>query len=224
MAAAGETHIAFPRRVRDVPGLPPRVFDAIDVAATGLFGLEGALAAAHAGLDVLGVVVVGFLVALGGGILRDVLLGDLPPAAFRSPVRIVVALAAAVLAFVAFATIDTVPTALLAVLDAVGMALFAVTGAQKAVEHGMSLWVVGVLGTLTATGGGILRDVLLRRTALVLSESVYGTAALLGAVLTGVLLRTMPLPRLALLLGFVSAAALRIAAYFGDWQLPRIDG
>ncbi|KTR99647.1 membrane protein, partial [Microbacterium testaceum] len=101
------------------------------MAATALFGLEGAAAAAHAGFDLLGVVVVGLIVALAGGVLRDVLLGDLPPAALRTPSRIVAGLTGALVAFVFIEVVDAFPVLPLQILDAIGLALFAVTGAQK---------------------------------------------------------------------------------------------
>lgn len=202
--------------------LSARAFDAIDLAATALFGIEGAAAAAHAGLDVLGVIVVGFVVALAGGMLRDVLLGDLPPAALRSPSRIVTALVAASATFVLVAAVDAIPTLLLQTLDAVGLALFAVTGAQKASEHGSNLWVIAMLGAVTATGGGVLRDVLLDRIPFVLSQSVYATAALAGSLAAGILLKTTGRARLALTVGFVVAFVLRMLAVLLDWQLPRL--
>ena len=204
------------------PRIASRLFDGIDIAATALFAIEGAAAAAHSGLDLLGVVVVGFLVALAGGILRDVLLGDLPPAAFRSPVRIIVALAVSLLTFFALSAVDAFPTLVVATLDAIGLALFAVTGAQKAFEHGLSLWIVTALGAVTATGGGVVRDLLLDRTPFVLSESVYGTAAIAGALATGILLKTTRMPRLALAVGFLVAFTLRMFAIAFDWQLPRM--
>lgn len=214
------TAAADARKTR--PTLSARAFDAVDIAATALFGIEGAAAAAHAGLDLLGIVVVGFLVALAGGIIRDMLLGDLPPAAFRSPSRIIVALAASVAAFLLVGVVDVIPPFLLATLDAVGLALFAVTGAQKAYEHGCNLWVVTILGGITATGGGVLRDIILQRTPYVLSESVYGTAALAGAFATGIVLKTTRMPRLALACGFGVAFVLRMLAVIFDWQLPRL--
>ncbi|MET0734541.1 MAG: TRIC cation channel family protein [Microbacterium sp.] len=204
------------------PRLSTRLFDGIDIAATGLFAIEGAAAAAHAGLDLLGVVVVGFIVALAGGILRDVLLGDLPPAAFRSPARIIVAVAAALLTFFVLGAVDAFPVIVLSTLDAIGLALFAVTGAQKAYEHGHNLWVVTALGAVTATGGGVIRDLLLDRTPFVLSESVYGTAAVAGSLATGILLKTTRMPRLALAVGFAVAFGVRMLAIVFDWQLPRI--
>lgn len=213
------------RGARDRAGstLGARAFDAIDIAATALFGIEGAAAAAHAGLDLLGIVVVGFIVALAGGIIRDLLLGDLPPAALRSPSRIITALVAAVATFVLIGPIDAAPVLLLQTLDAVGLALFAVTGAQKAYAHGSNLWVIAILGTVTATGGGVVRDLILNRTPFVLSESVYGTAALAGALATGILLITTRRPRLALWVGFAVAFVLRMLAIAFDWELPRLS-
>ena len=95
--------------VRPVPGRPSlgaRAFAALDIIATGVRGVEGAALAAHAGFDLLGVLVVGFVTAVVGGMLRDVLLGDLPPAALRSSSRILVALAASGAAFVLLRLVD----------------------------------------------------------------------------------------------------------------------
>lgn len=210
----------MPRAAR--PRLSARAYDAIDLAATALFGIEGAAAAARAGLDLLGILVVGFIVALAGGIIRDVLLGDLPPAAFRSPSRIIAALAGALIAFFAVGLVDVTPPLLLSTLDAIGLALFAVTGAQKAFEHGSNLWVITILGAITATGGGVVRDLILNRIPFVLSESVYGTAALAGSLLVGILLVATRRVGLALWSGFTVAFVLRLLAVLLDWQLPRI--
>lgn len=216
------TSAPSPERAAQRPTLSARAFDAVDIAATALFGIEGAAAAAHAGLDLLGILVVGFIVALAGGIIRDILLGDLPPAAFRSPSRIITAIAAALAAFVLVGVVDVIPPLLLSTLDAVGLALFAVTGAQKAYEHGSNLWVITMLGAITATGGGVVRDIILNRTPYVLSESIYGTAALAGSLVTGILLVTTRNVRLALWCGFAVAFALRMLAVLLGWQLPRL--
>lgn len=216
------TKAAVAGRSATRPSVGTRAFDSLDIAATALFGLEGAAAAAHAGFDLLGVVVVGLIVALAGGVLRDVLLGDLPPAALRTPSRIVAGLAGALVAFVFLEIVDAFPALPLQILDAIGLALFAVTGAQKAWASGANLWVVTILGTLAATGGGVIRDVLLARTPYVLSESIYGTAAAAGAVATGILLAVTGRLRLALGVGFVVALALRLGAVVWVWSLPRI--
>lgn len=186
-----------------------------------MFGVEGAAAAANAGLDLLGVVVVGFTVALAGGILRDLLLGDAPPAALRSPGRIITALVAGLATFAFVDAVDVIPQRPLELLDAVGLALFAVSGAEKAFEHGANLWVVTMLAGITATGGGLIRDVLLDRTPVVLSESVYGTAALAAGLATGLVLTASGRPRTALWAGFSVGFLLRTAAILFGWQLPR---
>jgi uncharacterized membrane protein YeiH len=204
------------------PRLGRRAFDTVDVIATATFGVEGAAAAAHAGLDLLGVLVIGFIVALAGGVTRDVLLGDLPPAAFRSPSRIVTAVVASAATFLLVGVVDVIPDLVVTTLDAIGLALFAVTGAQKAYAHGANLWIVTILGGITATGGGLIRDVILNRTPYVLSESVYGTAALAAALATGIVLATTRRPRLALWVGFAVGFTLRMLAVLLDWELPHL--
>ncbi|WP_241492273.1 trimeric intracellular cation channel family protein [Microbacterium testaceum] len=193
------------------PSLGARAFATLDLLATAVRGVEGAALAAHAGFDLLGVLVVGFVTAVVGGILRDVLLGDLPPAALRSSSRIVVALGASVATFVLLALVDEVPSTVILTLDGVGLALFAVIGAQKASAHGASLWVVVAVGVVAATGGGVVRDVLLGHTPVLLTQSVYGVAAALGALATGILLLATRRAHLSIAVGFVLAFGLREA-------------
>lgn len=203
--ASGTAARAVPGR----PSLGARAFAALDIVATAVRGVEGAALAAHAGFDLLGVLVVGFVAAVVGGMLRDVLLGDLPPAALRSSSRIIVAFAASGATFVLLKLVDDVPTTVLLTLDGVGLALFAVIGAQKASAHGASLWVVVVVGVVAATGGGVVRDVLLGHTPVLLTQSVYGGAAAVGALATGILLVTTRRAHLSIVVGFVLAFALR---------------
>lgn len=197
-----------------------RLYSVADHAATALFAIEGARAGVAADLDLLGILVVGFSTALVGGILRDVLIGDLPPAAFRSPSRIIVALAGGAFVFLAAGELDLLPAELFVLFDAAGLALFAVTGAQKAIEHGSNGVVVVLLGTMTGVGGGVVRDVLLNRVPAVLTGDIYATAAALGAL--GVLVATrLRVPAVAALsIGFALCFALRMIAFTLGWQLP----
>ncbi|WP_229715345.1 trimeric intracellular cation channel family protein [Subtercola lobariae] len=197
-----------------------RLYSVADHAATALFAIEGATAGVLAGLDVLGVLVVGFCTALAGGILRDVLLGDVPPAAFRSPSRIVVALAGAAVTCLLAGQLSEIPVALLSVFDAAGLGLFAVTGAQKALEHRSNGLVVVILGTMTAVGGGVVRDVLLNRVPLVLSGDFYATAAAAGALVVYLATRLRIAPVWAMTLGFAVCFVLRLFAITDGWQLP----
>ncbi|SDZ12955.1 trimeric intracellular cation channel family protein [Herbiconiux ginsengi] len=197
-------------------------FTAADILATLLFAFEGARLAAEGGLDVFGIVVVGCASSLVGGILRDLLLGDTPPFAFRSPSRILVALLGSLIAFAVVAGNASAPDDLFAVLDALGLALFAITGAEKALDHGSNGWVVVILGTLTAVGGGVTRDVLLAGVPSVLTSSVYASAAAAGSLAVFLAARARLTPPMAMTIGFVVCASLRILAIVFDWQLPHL--
>jgi uncharacterized membrane protein YeiH len=206
-----------------------RAYLVVDLAATALFGFEGAAQGSAAGatpgaatgLDLLGVTVIGFSTALVGGILRDLLLGDAPPAAFRSPSRIVAALIGSLAGFAFFVAFRSTPEASLLVLDAAALALFAVTGAEKAAGRGSNLWVVTILGAITGVGGGVVRDLLLSRVPVVLVGNVYATAAAAGALATGIALRLKVPPVGSMAIGFAVCFGLRLAAIAFNWQLPR---
>jgi uncharacterized membrane protein YeiH len=197
-----------------------RLYSIADHAATALFAVEGARAAVAADLDLLGILVVGFSTALVGGILRDVLIGDVPPAAFRSPSRIIVAIAGGALVFLAARELDLLPGELFVLFDAAGLALFAVTGAQKAIDHRSNGVVVVLLGTMTGVGGGVVRDVLLNRVPAVLTGDIYATAAALGALGVLVATRLRVSAVVALSIGFALCFGLRMIAVTLGWQLP----
>ena len=197
-------------------------FTVADLLATLLFAFEGARLAGEQGLDVFGILVVGCASSLVGGILRDVLLGDTPPFAFRSPSRIVVALVGSVAAIAVVASTTAAPDDLFAVLDALGLALFAITGAEKALDHAANGWVVVILGTLTAVGGGVTRDVLLAGVPSVLTSSIYASAAAAGALAVYLSAKARLSPPVAMTIGFAVCATLRILAIAFDWQLPHL--
>jgi uncharacterized membrane protein YeiH len=192
-----------------------------DLAGTFVFALEGALMAIRGKLDLLGIVVIAFVAALGGGILRDVLLGDAPPAAFRDQRYPLLAFAAAGLAIVLVLSGHLPPALVLTVLDAAGLALFAVAGTEKAIGHGSNIVTAAMLGMLTGVGGGATRDVLLNQVPAVLRADFYATAALAGALVVLAALRAGASPRVAALAGGIVCFALRMAGALGHWQLPR---
>lgn len=164
-------------------GEPPLLLT-LDLSGTFVFGLNGALTAVRgARLDIVGVITLGMITALGGGIIRDVLLGDAPPATFRDWRYLAVAAGGAFIAFVFARHLGRVAGSI-EVLDAVGLGVFAVTGAAKALDFGLGPAQAVILGTLTAVGGGTLRDVLIGRVPTVLREGLYAIPALVGAALT----------------------------------------
>lgn len=167
----------------------PPLLLVLDLVGTFAFGLNGALTAVRAvRVDLVGVLTLGMMTALGGGIVRDVLIGALPPATFTETVYLGVAAGGALLAFLLSLPLERF-TKLITVFDAVGLSVFCVTGASKALEYGHGGVQAVILGTITAVGGGTLRDVLIRRVPTVLTSDLYAVPALVGSVLTVVAVR-----------------------------------
>jgi len=160
---------------------------ALDLAGTLAFAVNGALTALRvARLDIVGVVTLGMITALGGGIIRDVLLGSLPPATFSDWRYLAVAAGGGLVAFAFGRQLERL-TALITVMDAAGLSLFAVTGAVKALELGLGPAQAVILGAITGVGGGTLRDVLVRQVPTVLRSGLYAIPALVGATFLVVL-------------------------------------
>lgn len=201
-----------------------RVIVAADLAGTFVFAVEGALAAIAGGLDLLGVLVLSFATALGGGVIRDLLIAASPPSALRDWRYAAIAFAAGGLTFLFHALVRQVPGVLLIGLDAAGLALFAVAGAEKALAYGIHPFIAVLMGAITGVGGGTLRDVLLAQVPAVLRVDIYATAALAGAAVV-VLGRGAKLsPRLAGLAGGGVCFLLRLVAVWQHWHLPTAEG
>ncbi len=156
----------------------------LDLVGVFAFALNGALTAVRlARLDVVGVVALGMTTALGGGIIRDIILGDLPPATFSDWRYLAVAAAGGLVVFPFSRYLQRLLLPI-TVLDAAGLSLFAVTGASKALEFGLGPVQAVLLGALTGVGGGTLRDVLIRQVPTVLTSELYAIPALLAAAVT----------------------------------------
>jgi len=157
-----------------------RLFTVLDLAGTFAFAISGAVAARDRGLDWFGIVFVAFTAACGGGVIRDLCIGAVPPAGLSDWRYLAVALVAALLTMAARPLVARLahPVTL---FDSVGLSLFAVTGAQKAMIFGQNTQVAVLLGIITAVGGGLMRDVLLDRVPVILQREIYASAALVGA-------------------------------------------
>jgi uncharacterized membrane protein YeiH len=157
---------------------------ALDLTGTFVFALNGALTAVHAArLDIVGVLTLGMITALGGGIVRDVLIGSVPPATFRDWRYLALAASGGVVAFALCQWLDRLEMPII-VLDAVGLSVFAVIGASKAVVFGLGVGPAIILGTITGVGGGTIRDTLVRQIPSVLHSELYAIPALIGAAVT----------------------------------------
>jgi uncharacterized membrane protein YeiH len=160
-------------------GFDPNLILVLNLAGTFVFGLSGGLSGVRARLDLLGVIVLSFVVALAGGIIRDLLIG-IPPATFRDGRYLAAAAAAGLVSFVARPVLERVDGTL-TVFDAIGLGLFCVTGASAALAHHLGPVQSIILGAITGVGGGMVRDLLLREVPNILRTDLYAVPALLGA-------------------------------------------
>lgn len=156
----------------------------LNLLGTFVFGLSGGLAAVRARLDVFGVVVLSSVVGLAGGIVRDLLIG-VPPATFRDWRYLAAVGAAGAVCFFAAQAVERVERAVL-IFDALGLAVFCVTGASKGLDYHLGPVQATILGAITGIGGGMLRDVLLREVPTVLRQELYAIPALIGASVVAV--------------------------------------
>ena len=154
----------------------------LDLAGIAVFASTGALVGVRKELDVFGVSVLALITGLGGGVLRDVLIGSVPPAALEDWRYLVVPAATALAVFVFHPAFGRMERQIM-VLDAVGLALFCVTGAVKADEAGLNVLAASVLGTLSGIGGGMLRDVVAGRVPVIFRGELYATPAFAGALI-----------------------------------------
>ena len=190
----------------------------IDFLGTFAFAISGATAGVRKGLDLFGVLVLSFAAATAGGVARDTLLG-VTPVALADWRYLAVSVLAGLVAFYRYPMIERLRNPL-QLSDAIGLGLFAVIGAGKALAHGLGPVGAVMLGVLTGIGGGIVRDVLVMQVPIVLQRELYAVAALLGAslVVAGHALGLPAVPVAAV--GAAACIALRLLAIRLGWQLP----
>ncbi|HZM11233.1 MAG TPA: trimeric intracellular cation channel family protein [Candidatus Limnocylindrales bacterium] len=200
----------------------PRLLSAVDLAGTFLLAVEGATAAITGHLDLLGIMVLSFATALAGGVIRDLLIGAVPPEAFRDWRYSVVAFAAAGFVFMLHHSVQQVPGTLLMVLDAAGLGLFAVAGTEKSLAYGIHPFIAILMGTITGVGGGMVRDILLAQVPGVLRTEVYATAAFAGSAVLILCRKLKLLPTVSAVAGGIVCFALRVVSVLQHWNLPRV--
>ena len=196
------------------------LFNAVDLAGTFAFAISGATAARRANLDLFGILAIAYITACGGGIARDLCIGAIPPAGLSDWRYLFTAVVAALLTVVAYRWVErlTYPVRL---FDAMGLGLFAVYGAHKALAFGHNAEVAILLGMVTAIGGGLARDVLLARVSIVLQREIYASAAFIGAALC-VIGERLGWPQIwAMWLPIVACFGLRFVSLHLHWNLPR---
>lgn len=196
----------------------------LDLFGVVVFAISGALVAGRKEMDLLGVLVTAAVTAIGGGTLRDLLLGDLPVFWVRNPIYLIV-IAVAALATILYTRYLRVPRDTLVLADAFGLSLFAISGAQLAERAEVSSLIVVVMGTMTGVAGGVVRDVLTARVPLILRKEIYATAAIAGCTIYIVLTRLgVPAPA-TVIAGMAATFLIRLVAIVRRLQLPefRLD-
>ena len=192
----------------------------LDLVGTFVFAISGGLRAVRHDLDALGIAVLAVATGVGGGLIRDVLLGSTPPGAFQNEAYLAVCLAAALVVFVASDRIDP-NWHLMRSADAIGLGVFAAAGAEKAFQFGLGPIGIVMMAAVTATGGGVIRDVLVREVPSVISRDFYASATIVGG-LVFVLLRQVPVPDTIVFAAvIVVCTGLRGFAVWRSLKLPR---
>lgn len=191
----------------------------LDLVGSFAFAISGATAGVRHGFDLFGVLVLAFVTAVSGGILRDLLIGAVPPAAIASWHYLAIALLAGALTFRGHRAVRKLhhPVQL---FDAAGLALFAVVGTNKALLYGLDWAMAAVLGMLSGVGGGMLRDVLSAQVPNILRAEIYAVAALAGGLVVA-LGSFVPLPQgIVAVIGAALCFTLRLLGIYRGWKLP----
>ena len=197
----------------------------LEIIGTLAFAVSGAFVAVRRDMDIFGVIILGLTTAVGGGVIRDLVLGLTPPRTFLHPIYALLSIAASVAVFLiarhGWTEKASGPYGItMLVMDSLGLGAFTVSGIATAIdtgeEHGAFLLIF--VGVVTGVGGGVLRDVLAGETPYIFRKHVYASASILGAVLC-VLLRGLNLT-LAIALGMAAVVITRLLAAFFRWNLP----
>ncbi|RYF51156.1 MAG: trimeric intracellular cation channel family protein, partial [Cytophagaceae bacterium] len=166
----------------------------LDVLGTAAFAVSGVMAAREKKLDIFGIFIIAFITALGGGTVRDVLIGDTPVSWMVHPENATAVLVATVITLLFTGIINNLQKTLL-LFDSLGLGLFTIFGLQKGLAFGLHPAICVAIGTITACFGGVIRDVLLNKIPLIFQKEIYATACIFGGVLYFILLNT-PVPNI----------------------------
>ena len=204
-----------------------QIFFILELMGTIAFAASGALVAIDKKMDVLGVCILGLTTAVGGGIMRDLILGITPPAAFRDPVFAMTGILVSLILFIPSVRKTLQKTGkiydfLLLVMDSIGLGLFTVAGVQTAYSADLepNLFLAVFVGVLTGVGGGILRDTFAGNTPFIFVRHFYACASIIGAILCAVLWDSAG-SLSAMIAGASVTILLRLLAARYHWSLPR---
>lgn len=200
----------------------PSVQHSLDLVGIFVFAISGALLAVRKNFDVFGMTVLAEVTALGGGVLRDLIIGAVPPAAFTDLGYFLTPMLATLLVVFLHPEVERITKAV-GVFDAAGLGLFCVTGTMKAHAHGLGLTFAAALGVATAVGGGVLRDILAHEVPSLLrwDRDLYAVPAMMGATMAALLIHFDALSATTSVIPVLTAFVLRLLSMHFHWRAPR---
>lgn len=211
--------------------MPQAVIIIFDILGTVSFAISGALVAIKAKLDIFGIIFIGAITATGGGIIRDILIGKIPPSIFDKFYIFLIAALAAVTVFVVaeiyrrrFYKLSEKVEQVNNIFDAIGLGAFSVMGTEVAFTENFSdnIFLSVVLGMLTGVGGGIFRDILTDQTPYVFKKHIYAIASILGSILYYVLRTVFDETVISSIVALLCVVIIRMLATKFRWSLPKI--
>lgn len=198
-----------------------------EIIGTIAFAISGAMTAIRKDMDLLGVMILSFTTALGGGVIRDVLLGITPPTTFLNPIYVLIAVLTAILVFLPLSDrIFKNPRInfdmILLIMDAIGLGIFTVLGVSVAHNQNSaySVFLLVFLGVMTGVGGGVLRDIITSDLPYIFVRHFYASASIIGALVCSLLLKITE-EYIAMICGATIIIILRLCAAHFHWKLPK---
>lgn len=205
---------------------------AIELIGTVAFAITGVITAIEKKFDIFGALVLGTVTAVGGGIVRDIILGYLPPMAFRKSVyaitAVITSLAVFVIAYFFGKRIQKhfdVYSQIINIFDSIGLSVFVIGGVNSAIACGFeeNMFLTVFVATLTGVGGGVMRDIMAGRVPKILRKRVYALAAIVGSIIYYVLIHYhLCSSTLSIIIGAGSVLIIRILATIFHWNLPTV--
>lgn len=207
----------------------------MNIVGSLAFALSGVSLAIRKKMDIFGVIILAVVTATGGGVLRDIIIGRFPPVAFTDPSYVIfsgiVAIVAFAIVYIIRAKNHAIPSKILDRynkanfwFDTLGLAAFTVEGVHAGLQTSQShnLFLLIFLGVITGVGGGLLRDIFAIEMPYIFTKHIYAVAAIIGAIVMGILVLYTPFQTISMMAGFVIIVCIRVLAYHFQWNLPKI--
>ncbi len=191
-------------------------FNVLDLIGIFVFAISGAISAKQRQMDLMGMFVLAIVTGVGGGTLRSLFIGEIPPSLFTNPIPFVVSLLAVVIAWPKI----QINNKAIMIADAIGLGTFVASGTIVSMDHGLSWWACVALGTITASFGGLLRDILSAQVPIIFRKRIYASACILGGIMVVTLINLGVAKELSIIFCILLVSTVRLLSEHYDWHLP----